>query len=114
MQQRQVNEYKQELHEILAIQNYRQQWEKAQALQKRMGINVPLAIGDSEQRAAHGIIGGIRADLQTETMINTCSTAKRSCKWAALAAIAALIAATLSFLTMTAAWVTVWLMLKSV
>ena len=43
--------------------------------------------------------------LQTEMMFNACVSAKSSCRWAAVAAIAALIATT-------AAWVTVGLMLK--
>lgn len=43
--------------------------------------------------------------LQTKMMLNSSKTAKWSCIWAAIATTAALIAAT-------AAWVTVWLMLK--
>jgi len=45
--------------------------------------------------------------LQTEMMFNACVSAKQSCKWAAVAATVALIAAV-------AAWFTVWLMLKGV
>jgi hypothetical protein len=105
MKQRKVNKYKQELHEILGVEDHQEQYGNARSLQTRMRINVPLAVGDAEERTTDCILRGIYTVLQTETMVNACNFAKWSCIWAAVAATVALIAAG-------AAWTTVWLMLK--
>jgi hypothetical protein len=48
--------------------------------------------------------------LQTQTMINTCITAKWSCFWAAIAAVAALLAVIISLVGTLASWVSVLIM----
>ena len=78
-------------------------YKELEAITKKVGVSLPTAGMDSLKDKC---IQSIHTAIQTEMMIKACIYAKRSCFWAAMATIISLIAAI-------AAYVSMFVMLRS-
>lgn len=75
-----------------------------EALAKRINAPIPTKHGQGNQEFVNETVRHIHTVLQTETMINTCRIANKSCRWAA-------VAATLSFFGILGAWLAIVVMI---
>ena len=96
MTNREIEKNKQELYEIQRIPERTKQLEPIRTLAKRVNAPIPLMPSDmhredSEIDFINEITRNIHTVLQSEMMFNACTSAKRSCFWAAVAAIVACI-----------------------
>lgn len=87
-----IKDAKQELGKISKIEKENDKWIQLVALARKINAYIPPR-GDPDflSDAINNIARNIHLTLQTEEMFNACVFAKRSCFWAAVAAIAACI-----------------------
>jgi len=62
-------------------------------------IGAPTAPGGTARAKQQDLVHNIYTKLQTETMLNACNSAEKSCKWAAIAAIAAVVSVLVGLLS---------------
>lgn len=101
MTNKEIEQVKQEVFEIQKKKPMSEQLEPMQAVANRIGA--PIPVGYTQKTQAEficDVFRNIHVVLQTETMVNACISAKRSCIWAA-------VAATVALLSAVAAWITV-------
>jgi hypothetical protein len=105
MTNEEIGKFKQELSEIQKISENPQLLEPVKNLAKRIGARLAAQPLDGQASFINETINNIHTVLQTETMLNACvsskqscelaeqssTTAKWSCFWAAIAAIASCI-----------------------
>jgi hypothetical protein len=108
MTNKKIEIYKEELCEIQRIPLNKEKWEKLTILAKKLNSPIPAGLHetfpiDSINKLTHNI----HNSLQTEMMLNACTsaeqssiTAKRACTWAAVAAIASAIGAVVALITL--------------
>jgi hypothetical protein len=114
MTNEQIEKYKQELYKINKVGNLKEQWMQLVALAEELNAPIPAGLHDVYTiDSINKITPNIHNSLQTEMMLNACvsaeqscglakqscelakqssTTAKWACIWAAVAAMAALIA----------------------
>jgi hypothetical protein len=107
MTNEEIAEFYQKLRAIQTThgEDFQKQANSLFELQKSIGLNLPVVAGNPMQAEVLTLTSGIHNYLQTNMMLNACVSAeassdlaKRSCKWAAIAAIAACISAVLTCL----------------
>ncbi len=106
MTNREIKQAHKELCDIESMSSdEREQKEKLKDWMKKYGIHFITALAGRMAAWKDEMFETAHRFLQTETMVNTCNTAKWSSVWAS-------VAATLSLLSVVAAWLTVYLTLK--
>lgn len=96
-------EIEQKLSDISRLESFDDQLKKLVKLQEDLGIKLPHTMEYTIQKKIFHITTGIHTLLQSKMMLKACVSAKRSCRWAA-------VAATLSFFGMLGAWAAVVVM----
>jgi hypothetical protein len=91
MTNKEIEKIKQEVYEIQKVTDSRQQLEPIKAVAERIGARLPVHSSEEQKHFISETIHNIHIVLQTEMMFNACIFAKRSCFWAAIAAIASCI-----------------------
>jgi hypothetical protein len=91
MKNKEIEKTKQDVYEIQKKPDSRQQLEPIQDVAKRIGAPLLVPHSEEQKHFINETIHNIHIVLQTEMMFNACIFAKRSCFWAAIAAIAACI-----------------------
>lgn len=103
MTNREIRKAKQKLYKILNDENSNtKRWNQLVVLAKE--LNAPVPAGQHVQfpiDSINAITPNIHTVLQTEMMLDACVSAKRSCRWAAIAAIISLVGSV-------AAWIMVF------
>lgn len=90
---KEIKKIKQELYEILKKETTsHKKFEQLRDLAGKTNAPIPPGIhSDFPIDAINAITHNIHNILQTEMMFNACTSAKRSCMWAAIAAIVSLV-----------------------
>jgi len=96
MTNKETETYKKELCEIQRIALSKDKWEKLKALAIKLNAPIPAGLHDDFTiDSINKLTHNIHNSLQTEMMLNACTsaeqssiTAKQACTWAAVAAIA--------------------------
>ena len=98
MKNREIRRAKQKLYEILNKEcRNAERWDQLVALAQELNAPVPSGLhSEFPTDSINAITLNIHTVLQTEMMLNACVSAKRSCFWAAVAAIVACISVILS------------------
>ena len=89
MTNRKIRKIKRELYEIQTRPRGDGKLERIRTLAKSVLAPIPDAAKKTQKDLVDALIRNIHMVLQTEMMLNACISAKRSCFWAAIAAIAA-------------------------
>lgn len=108
MTNKEIEKAKQKLNEIMNKKcSNNERWNQLVTLAQEINAPVPTGFQQNPIDSINAINRNIHTVLQTEMMLNACVSAetssdlaKRSCRWAAIAAIAACISVVLSGLTM--------------
>jgi cytochrome bd-type quinol oxidase subunit 2 len=114
MTDRKIEEIKQEVHEIQSASPNKEQVTLIENIAKEIGASIPewrLTHDSTNIQTINFIAKSIHTVLQTEMMLNACLSAKesnelakRSCRWAAIAAIAACIGVVLTCVGVVITW----------
>jgi hypothetical protein len=108
MTDKEIEQIKQKMYAILNNNEIADEWKCDELHKLAVESNAPPPPGGYKKYPLDYmkmITQNIHTVLQTETMVNTCNIAKRSCMWAAIAAFIALLATI-------AAWITVILTIR--
>jgi hypothetical protein len=100
MTNKETEKCKEELYQIQGTAGSREKWERLTVLAGKVYAPIPEGPHDHIVESINKITRNIHNSLQTEMMLNACTsaeqssaTAKRACTWAAVAAIASAIGA---------------------
>ena len=91
---KEIKNYVKELCKI-SILSFEKQPNKLIELGGKIGVNPPHSPGNHEQKQVIYMTQAIHSCLQTKMMLNACIYARRSCMWAAIAAIVAFLSVVL-------------------
>jgi hypothetical protein len=91
MTHREIEKIKQELYDIQRLPDSPQQLEPIKRLAGRIPACLPVHPSEEQKDFINETIHNIHIVLQSEMMFNACIFAKRSCFWAAVAAVVSLV-----------------------
>lgn len=104
MTNKEIGKYKKKQREA-NNKPYPKNAEELRKIAEKLSAKLPNGLSDRQRKELVQLNASIHDVLQTELMFNACVSAKRSCRWAA-------VAATVAAVSVAAAWLIVYLTFK--